>query len=71
MPAFTLPAGARKLPDNARYANRIQIHSDSSDKFYTIAYDRAAVAGSARAQHSFIGADRIAARGGRASTLIA
>ena len=41
MPMFILPPGARKLPDSARHCNRFQIRSDSSDRLYTIAFDRA------------------------------
>lgn len=42
MQTFTPPAGSTRLPDTQRHTCRFQIRSDSSDKLYTIAFDRAA-----------------------------
>ena len=41
MPNTNLPAGAKRLPDTARYSNRIQVSSDSTaGKTYIVGYNK-------------------------------
>ncbi len=37
---FRIPHSSLKLPDNDRYTNRFEIHSESSDRVYIVAQDK-------------------------------
>jgi len=40
LPVLHLPSGTERLPDNAQWCNRFEIHSETSDRVYIIAQNK-------------------------------